>query len=74
MSARRVARRIASMTRCQNACSDAVSVGTLATKVFHYPCQPFLSRFGGRPVVVGLDGGVGSSTGVGQLLGRGGTA
>jgi hypothetical protein len=70
MSARRVARRIASMTRCQNACSDAVSVGTLATKVFHCPCQPFLSRFGGRPV----DGRVGSSTGVGQLLGRGGTA
>jgi hypothetical protein len=44
MSGCRIARRIASMTLPESACSDAVSVRTLATKVFHYPFQSFLPR------------------------------
>jgi hypothetical protein len=46
MSARRIARRIASLTLRQNTRIDGVSAASLATKVFHYPLQSFPSRRG----------------------------
>lgn len=48
MSGCRVARRIASMTLPESACSDAVSAQTLATKVFDCCCCPFPAQRGGR--------------------------
>jgi hypothetical protein len=48
MSTRRIARRIASMTRLQNASNHAVCGQTLERKVLHYPCQSFSHRGGGQ--------------------------
>lgn len=46
MSKRRIARRVALTARVNNRCTQAVSVQTLVTKVFHLLLQPF--PFGGR--------------------------
>lgn len=70
MRARRIARRVASMTGPQNPWLGAVNAPTLARKVFHYPFHPFSPPRGGR-LAVELDG-AWSSTGVKQRLGRGG--
>ena len=51
MNACRVARRIASMTLRQNACSYAGNAKRLETKVFHYPLQSFSLPGGGRRLV-----------------------
>jgi hypothetical protein len=77
MSACRVARRVASMTRLQTAWMNAVNAPTLVRKVFHYLFQPFSSYAGRRPVanveqrtMVGAAGGGRSSAGVRQGLRR----
>jgi hypothetical protein len=70
MSSCRVARRIGWRLRPQNPWVSAGRAPTLARKVLHYPCHPFLLLRGGRQVG-GQDGGW-SSTGVMQLAGRGG--
>jgi hypothetical protein len=80
MSARRIGRRLASMTPLQNPCSHAVSARTLARKVFHYQCHPFSLWCGGRRLVgkaaqsmiAPPDGGTCSSTGVRVFRRRGG--
>jgi hypothetical protein len=51
MSTCRVARRVASIVRWQNTCADAGCAQSLATKVFHYPCQHFLPWAGRRRAV-----------------------
>ena len=53
MSTCRVARRVASMTSCQNACIDAVDDPALARNVFHYPRQPFLPERAERRMLGG---------------------
>lgn len=70
MSARRIARRVASAVWVCNSLEHTVGARTLATKVFHYSCQSFSCAGGGRP---GCGQAVGrASTGVGLALGRGG--
>jgi hypothetical protein len=46
---RRLAHRTASRAQHQNISGDAGSAHTLATKVFHYPCQSFSCAGGGQP-------------------------
>lgn len=72
MSARRVARRIASMTERENPCGHAVRVLTLATKVFHCLFQSFSSDGDGRRVASATDEHVASLTGVRLCIWPGG--